>query len=234
MESRVRGEKCGVIMMRMLASEKDSLWGLRMRSSSTITTGGGSWPVNTIINFLQRMESEQRGHLTSVLTFVEKNHRGVASGGILSHLVSPVILWPKTTRLHAPELTRHKHQNLGVEPATIGKLFANTSLHIQQCLSCRAMLKADVNLLHDDDVKSIHGHEEQRLPPEEHNNIHKKHIRDTFNPINFEEILKSKLILEENHYSLCPQGGAVIPVQRSNPIIKMQLPKIINRRLSKM
>lgn len=43
MVSLVRGEKCGVIMMRKPASEKDSLWGLRMRSSSTMTTGGGSW-----------------------------------------------------------------------------------------------------------------------------------------------------------------------------------------------
>lgn len=45
MESLVRGEKCGVIMTRRPASEKDSLWGLRMRSSSTITAGGGSWPL---------------------------------------------------------------------------------------------------------------------------------------------------------------------------------------------
>lgn len=46
MESLVRGEKCGVIMTRRPASEKDSLWGLRIRSSSTITAGGGgSWPL---------------------------------------------------------------------------------------------------------------------------------------------------------------------------------------------
>lgn len=42
MESLVRGEKCGVIMMRRPASENDSLWGFRMRSSSTMTTGAGS------------------------------------------------------------------------------------------------------------------------------------------------------------------------------------------------
>lgn len=45
MESLVRGEKCGVIMTRRPASEKESLWGLRMRSSSTMTAGGGSWPL---------------------------------------------------------------------------------------------------------------------------------------------------------------------------------------------
>lgn len=138
MESRVRGEKCGVIMMRMPASEKDSLWGLRMRSSSTITTGGGgSWPVNTVLDLLQPTESEQRDGWTSILTFVEKNHGGVASRGVLSHLVLPVILGPRATRLHAPELTRDEHQDLGVEPATIGTLFANTSVHIQPCLSFR-------------------------------------------------------------------------------------------------
>lgn len=45
MESRVRGEKWGVIMIRRPASEKDSWWGLRMSSSSTMTAGGGSWPL---------------------------------------------------------------------------------------------------------------------------------------------------------------------------------------------
>ena len=36
---RVRGEKWGVIMMRRLASEKESWWGWREIISSTITTG---------------------------------------------------------------------------------------------------------------------------------------------------------------------------------------------------
>lgn len=190
--------------------------------------------MNTILNPLQRLEGEQRGRFASVLTFVEKNHRGVASGRILPHLVIPGILGPGTTRLHAPELTRHKHPNLGVEPATVGILFANTSLHSQECLSWRAMLKTDVNLLHDDDVEAIHGHEEQRLPPEKRNNTHKKthqrHHASAFDSRHSEEILKTKLILEEK-YSIKISVHMMALLCAASQSLKCNFLKIRNRQL---
>lgn len=64
-------------------------------------------------------------------TFVEEHHGGVAAGGVLPHLVVPVVLQAGATGLDAPELARHKHQDLGVEPATIQTLFVNAHVHIK-------------------------------------------------------------------------------------------------------
>lgn len=46
MRRRVKGGKCGVMRRRRLASEKESWWGCRFISSSTITTPE-SWPATT-------------------------------------------------------------------------------------------------------------------------------------------------------------------------------------------
>lgn len=68
----------------------------------------------------KRIQAEDHYNiLTFVPTFAEKHHRGIASRGVLSHLAAPVILCSRATWLNAPELTCHKHQNLGVEPASI-------------------------------------------------------------------------------------------------------------------
>lgn len=153
MESLVRGEKCGVIMTRRPASEKDSLWGLRMRSSSTMTAGGGSWPLawpgrefrfkpvcqllkvpvfkeekrSEAVFFwyifkswtfnLKKSNTNQDRNVYS--TFVEEHHGGVAGRGVLPRLVVPVLLPSRAARPDAPELTRHKHQDPGVEPASV-------------------------------------------------------------------------------------------------------------------
>lgn len=79
----------------------------------------------------KRIQAEDHYNmLTFVLTFAEKHHRGIASRGVLSHLAISVILCSGATRLNAPELTRHKHQNLGVEPAAIWiVMLKHTSTH---------------------------------------------------------------------------------------------------------
>lgn len=64
-------------------------------------------------------------------TFVEEHHGGVAGGGVLPHLVVPVDLQAGTAGLDAPELARHKHQDLGVEPATVQTLLAHAHVHIK-------------------------------------------------------------------------------------------------------
>lgn len=57
-------------------------------------------------------------------TFVEEHHGGVAGRGVFPRLVVSVLPPSRATRLGAPELTRHKHPDLGVEPASVQTRFA--------------------------------------------------------------------------------------------------------------
>lgn len=207
MERRVRGEKCGVIMMRMLASGKDNLWGLRMRSSSTIMTGGGSWPVNAILNLPQQCGINATRSFNRLswplLRRTIEVLQAEASSTILSSLQSSDLEQHGFTLLNW-RVTNTRSWELNLQPTR------NTGLLTLPITStCEVMLTTDLNLLHDDDVDSIHGHEEQRLPPEPDKNVHpsfhthqiksslQRHHASIVNSINIlSKLWKCKFILE--------------------------------------
>lgn len=95
----------------------------------SLLTVGLAWENGLI----QRLFSKVRFTRLSrpLRTFVEEHHGGVAGGGVLSHLVVPVVLQAGATGLDAPELAHHKHQDLGVEPATVQTLLAHAHVHVK-------------------------------------------------------------------------------------------------------
>lgn len=173
MESLVRGEKWGVIIIRRPASENDSLWGLRMRSSSTMTTGEASWPWAWPVYEMLPMKSTTYKTTSFTLdksfkktkqkqTFVEKHHRCVTRRGVFSQLVVSPFFWSEAARPDAPQPTCHKHKNLGVEPVTEQTTILHhpsiLTTHTYGALLTDEEVLSSGNLLHDDNVDSIHRH----------------------------------------------------------------------------
>lgn len=95
-------------------------------------------------------------------TFVEKHHRCVARRGVFSQLVVSPFFWSEAARPDAPQPTCHKHKNLGVEPVTEQTTILHhpsiLTTHTYGALLTDEEVLSSGNLLHDDNVDSIHRH----------------------------------------------------------------------------
>lgn len=104
----------------------------------------------------------------SVLTFVEEHHGGVAGGGILCRLVVSVVVRAGPARPGAAQPPRGERHDLGVEPANSQDavcFHSEAACSEQRVSAVSRQFDLLINVLHDDDVDAVHGHEEQGLPP---------------------------------------------------------------------